>query len=246
MMTAVVVGVFTKLVGNSTVKPFFDGSVPCQSRDFVDNKIIQGALVTQLVAFFGSAGVLGCTDGGFPQYTGNTDMGVVHQYMPITEAIFDAFVTTLVNVVTNALKDDVPSLNSDLAGVGALLYSPGVYVICNQPDCNMANAANPSVYIDKLKVMPPLCATNPPPVTTTTTTTAAPTNPGDTTTTTTTTTTGTGTPAASGTGTPAASGTTLVGTTPSINNNPPPTSADAATAVFSAVVVLLGTLALIL
>jgi len=142
MLTAVVTGVFGDEVGSPIGLPFFDGSVPCNSRDFVHNMANQNELVNSLVAFFGSPGVLGCNQPGFPVYTGDTNMARVHQHMPITQAVFDLFVNSLVSVVVGALGKDVPSLNSDLAGVAALLNSPGVAAICNQPDCTKQGGIN--------------------------------------------------------------------------------------------------------
>jgi len=240
MMTAVVTGVFTALVGNSSTKVFFDGTVPCGSRDFVDNTIIQGVLVTELVAFFGSAGVLGCTDGGYPQYTGNPDMGQVHEYMPITEFIYDSFVNTLVEVVQGALTGDVPSLTADLTAVGSLLYSPGVYgLICNQADCTKNGAASSGIFIGKTCSAPATAGTS----TATsgaaggTSTTGAAGTTGAATGGTTGGTTGT---AAGTTGTTAAAtGTTTATTTGASNNNNNPPPASAATVAFSAIVALI-------
>jgi hypothetical protein len=80
-------------------------------------------------------GVLGCTQPGFPQYTGDTNMTRVHEHMPITQAVFDLFVTSLVSVVESALSKDVPNLSTDIGAVAALLNSSAIAGICNQPDC---------------------------------------------------------------------------------------------------------------
>jgi hypothetical protein len=138
MITAVVTGVFGKLIADAPTKALFDGTVPCKSRNFVTDRINQGGLVTTLVAFFGQPGVLGCTQSDFPQYRGNSDMEAVHREMPITKAMFDLFISSLVSVVTDALSVDVPTLSADLAPVAALLGSPAITVICNQPDCTGA------------------------------------------------------------------------------------------------------------
>jgi len=175
MLTAVVTGVFGDEIGSPLGRPFFDGSVPCGSRDFINNQANQNELVNSLVAFFGSPGVLGCNQPGFPVYTGDTNMGRVHAHMPITQAVFDLFINSLVSVVVGALGKDVPSLNSDLAGVAAVLNSPSVAVICNQPDCTKQNGVNGvSIY------QPKTCAS----ATTTSAATSAPlvTNPAATTT----------------------------------------------------------------
>lgn len=135
MITAVVTGVFGKLVADPMTKALFDGTVPCKSRDFIGDKINQGGLVTTLVAFFGQPGVLGCTQSDFPQFRGNSDMDAVHREMPINKAMFDLFINSLVTVVKGALSVDVPTLDADLVPVAALLGSPAITVICNQQDC---------------------------------------------------------------------------------------------------------------
>jgi len=230
MMTAVVTGVF----GDETADPvgvtFFNGKVPCQSRDFVDNALIRNALVTQLVAFFGSAGVLGCTQSNFPQYTGNTNMSEVHQYMPITQSVFDLFVNSLVSVVTSALQADVQSLSADLAAVGALLNSPGVYEICNQADCTKNPTNNPpngvAFFIDKA-ANPMLCPT-PPTKSTAATSTAG----------TTASTAGT-TGAGSTSSTAGSTGGSTTGATTGTTNTPTKASTASSTMVFSVLVALL-------
>jgi len=133
MMKAIVTGTFTAFTSDTGLIAYFNGTTPCGSRDFIGNRINQGVLVNQLVAFFGSAGVLGCTQSSFPQYTGNTDMGVLHAFMPIPKATFDFFVSTLIGQIQSAVGPAASA--DDISAVRALLASPGVSVICNQPDC---------------------------------------------------------------------------------------------------------------
>jgi hypothetical protein len=136
LVNGAVLAVFGDLTATGAdARPFFDGTVPCQSRNFVDNKLNRGGLAKRLVAFFGQQGVLGCSDADFPQYDGNPDMEDVHKEMPITKKLFDDFVTSLVNYAQKNLKGAVPSLDEDLAAISALFGTPGVAKICNQDGC---------------------------------------------------------------------------------------------------------------
>jgi hypothetical protein len=75
---------------------------PIGSRNFVDDQINQGSLVTGLVKFFGSK--LGCSDNSITPYAKPTDepnMKTVHQFMQIKKAEFDAFNQKLVDFLTN-------------------------------------------------------------------------------------------------------------------------------------------------
>jgi len=135
MLEAIVTNVFVKETATgSDSLPFFNGQTPCKSRDFVGDAIIRTALARSLVAFFGSSGVLGCTQSGFPQFNGNPNMEEVHQFMPITKAIFDGFNSNLVAAVKEELSD-LKTLDEDLKPVAALLGSPAITAICNQEGC---------------------------------------------------------------------------------------------------------------
>lgn len=72
-------------------------------------------------------------------------MKEVHQFMPITKTIFDDFVANLVATIMAEIGADVPSLTQDLAPVAALLSSPAITVMCNQPGC-----PNPAGYMAKV------------------------------------------------------------------------------------------------
>jgi hypothetical protein len=205
-----------------------------------------------------SGAVDGCVCVPPRQYTGNPDMGQVHEHMPISEAIYDAFVNTLVRerqccvlctltavlvwqvgVVTEALSKDVNTLSDDLTAVGSLLYSPGVYgLICNQADCTHNGNANTNIF------MPNTC---PAPAATTTAATS-----GSTASTTaaggsaTTTTAGgaTGSAGSAGStgsaGSAGSAGSTASAATPGSNNgNNPPPPAGAASIAISALVALI-------
>jgi len=162
LVTAIVTATFTSFTADHTLIAFFNGTLPCNSRDFINNGINQGVLVNQLVAFFGSAGVLGCTQPSFPQYTGQTDMGILHQNMPISKAIFDFFNQQLVN----AIKQQNVASDADIQGVQALLASPGITVICNQNDCNSPHGTWQKQCSDAVPVFPANNNNNnvPPPV----------------------------------------------------------------------------------
>jgi len=136
LVQGAVLAVFGDLTATgSKTRPFFDGTVPCQSRNFIDNKLNQAGLAKSLIAFFGQAGVLGCSDPAFPKYQGNSDMEDVHKEMPITKELFDVFVNSLVKYTTTNLKAAVPTFDADLAAVAALFGTPGVAKICNQAGC---------------------------------------------------------------------------------------------------------------
>jgi hypothetical protein len=136
LIQGAVLAVFGDLTAmTSKTRPFFDGTVPCQSRNFIDNKLNQASLAKRLIAFFGQPGVLGCSDPSFPAYDGNPDMEDVHKEMPITQDLFDIFLNSLVKYTTDNLKAAVPTFDADLAAVAALFASPGVAKICNQPGC---------------------------------------------------------------------------------------------------------------
>lgn len=75
MMNKIVGDVVTAEVSNPSIKPFFDGRLPAGSTNFTNpaNKAAFDNLALGLVSFFG--GALGCTEAGFPKYTGG-EMGV--------------------------------------------------------------------------------------------------------------------------------------------------------------------------
>jgi hypothetical protein len=131
LVTAVVDGVFAAALA-SPLKAFFDGTVPTGSTDFTATANA-GALATlklRLVAFFGQAGALGCTDPDFPNYDGDTDMARVHAAMPISNFVFNGFNGAVITVMANA-----GVAASDLTVARSLLESFRP-TICNQADCN--------------------------------------------------------------------------------------------------------------
>jgi len=120
LVTSVVGATVTAVVApTSPIKIFFDGTQPAGSLNFLDpaNGAALTALENGLVAFFGMAGVLGCTDEGYPTYTGGT-LASIHQPMMINDTQFDFFVTSLLNVLT---ADKVAA--GDVAAVNAVLQT---------------------------------------------------------------------------------------------------------------------------
>lgn len=136
LVQGAVLAVFGNLTAaTSPAKDFFNGKVPCESRDFVVNKLNQAGLAKSLIAYFGQPGVLGCSDPNFPKYRGATDMEELHKEMPITKALFDQFLNALADYAKKNLAAVVPDLNDDLNVIIALFNSDGVAKICNQDGC---------------------------------------------------------------------------------------------------------------
>lgn len=75
LMKTIVNEVVAQELASPVIKPFFDGRLPAGSTDFTatSNKAAFDKLAAGLVAFFG--GALGCSEAGFPKYTG-ADMEV--------------------------------------------------------------------------------------------------------------------------------------------------------------------------
>jgi len=134
LMTSIVTGTVNAVVATGTpTRPFFDGTVPAGSFNYVANGTGAGILVGKLVAFFGQGAVLGCTDANFPIYTGNPDMAAVHANMPISLAVFDFFNNALIGVCASA-----GVTSADQASILAVLQSTKI-AICNQADCTICD-----------------------------------------------------------------------------------------------------------
>jgi len=132
LMTNIIDGVFGALTTNgSNTLPFFNGQTPPGSINFVNNASNLNYLANLLIEFFG--GALGCNEEGFPTYTGNPNMTVVHAKMPITTAVFNQFVTDVISVLNSAQVSQ-----ADQTTVQNLLNSFKSQ-ICNQSDCNPAS-----------------------------------------------------------------------------------------------------------
>jgi len=102
LVTTIVGGTEGNLLANALTRPFFDGTRPKPSTNFTSNGPALTALTTSLVRFFGQFGVLGCTDGTIPFYTGEPSMFIVHNKMGITGPVFDAFNQALLQVTSGA------------------------------------------------------------------------------------------------------------------------------------------------
>jgi len=101
LVTTVVNSTFFKLVAaGAPTRAFFNGTTPPGSTNFLANTAALGTLASHLVAFFGAA--LGCSDQGFPAYTGETNMTIVHRNMPIGKTEFEFFNAKLVEVLREA------------------------------------------------------------------------------------------------------------------------------------------------
>jgi hypothetical protein len=139
LMTNVVIGTFTAVTQSGTeTLPFFNGMVPAGSFNYLTNQTGANILVGGLVAFFGAA--LGCTQVGFPTYTGGA-MDTVHAAMPITFSVFSFFNDQLIGVLAQA-GVTIPDQNT----ISSVLYSFNPS-ICNQPDCVMTTNAITSAAV---------------------------------------------------------------------------------------------------
>jgi hypothetical protein len=131
LLGAVVDGTVGKVTTNS-LKRFFDGSI-AGTINYLDpnNGAALTALRTNLINFFGQAGVLDCTDGSVGAYTGR-GMKEAHAKLPIALADFNQFNTDLLDVMKAA---GVAQADLD-ATLKVLLTTKGD--ICNQADCGPA------------------------------------------------------------------------------------------------------------
>jgi len=121
LLTLLVTATFQGLTA-STLLPYFNGTVP-GTHNFIVDATRRGNLVAGLVAFFG--GALGCSDNGFPTYTGG-DMNTTHRPFPVGPGEFDLFNTILLGVLrTNGVAP------GDVAAVSGVLESQRT-AVCNQ------------------------------------------------------------------------------------------------------------------
>jgi len=117
LVTSIVTKTVGKEVGDPLTKPFFDGTTPSGSTNFLDpkNKPALDGLVEGLVRFFGVA--LGCTDNSIPPYNGR-DLASIHANMHIPLEVQLRFNSLLLDVLreSNVTADDI-------TGVGSVLNS---------------------------------------------------------------------------------------------------------------------------
>jgi len=127
LMDAAMTQIIGDLAADTTVGPFFKAQEPCCQTDFT-NPTNFNALKAKLIAFFGPA--LGCNDMGFPAYTGNKDMAIVHKAMPIGIDEFNAFVASVKkSLITKGVSA------TDAAGVAAFIDTTFKPSVCNSVGC---------------------------------------------------------------------------------------------------------------
>jgi len=128
LVSTVVGGVFGIAVApGSPLLQFFDGTTPAGSTDFTTNTGAKDTLAASLVAFFGNA--LGCTDAGFPAYTG-PNMKDTHLAIPIGPFEFSVFNSAVISIMAGA-----GVIQADLNAVAVVLESLRAD-ICNTA-CNV-------------------------------------------------------------------------------------------------------------
>jgi plastocyanin len=108
-MTNVINQVFSALLANSATAGFFNGANP-GSINFTApaNQNALATLAGHLVQFFGAA--IGCTGAGFPSYTGNPNMNLVHTFQtPVDKAAYENFNQAVLNVLRQdgVVQDDL-------------------------------------------------------------------------------------------------------------------------------------------
>jgi len=109
-----VVATFGGLI-SSPLRPYFDGTVNGTTVNYITNTNAQAGLVASLVAFFGQAAVLRCTDSGFLPYTGQ-NMRDAHRSFKVGPGEFNTFNMILLSVLTTAgvSAADVAAISSVL------------------------------------------------------------------------------------------------------------------------------------
>jgi len=130
LMQTIVTAVVNAEVAYPGVRLFFDGSVPRGSINFLGNTSAFNRLAANLIAFFGAA--IGCTDPGFPRYTGNPDMKKVHMFMPIDFDTFENFNTIFIRALAQLGVDvgDQSKIRGVLDSFGSSIINPRI--ICNK------------------------------------------------------------------------------------------------------------------
>jgi len=131
------------VVVNSDTKPFFDGTVPPGSTNYLDPRNA-GALTNlneKLIEFFGAA--LGCSDGSIPPYSGGT-MKQVHAPLGISGTAFSQFNAELLRVLSNNGVS-----NEDVAAVGVILESLRPDITGQQPNAPFGDSFNGPNYVSK-------------------------------------------------------------------------------------------------
>jgi len=130
-MVTVVSAILVAEVSNPKIVPFFDGTKPPGSTNFLSNQAAFKALSNGLVAFFGAA--LGCNQAGFPKYTGPTDMRF-HQNMRIGKVEFDLFNDIFINTLATLGVSfaDQMTIRGVLNSFASAIINPTVQSICEK------------------------------------------------------------------------------------------------------------------
>jgi plastocyanin len=108
-MTAVIGQVFGALLGDKYTAPYFNGKNP-GSINFTNpqNANALATLASHLVQFFGAA--IGCNAPGFPSYSGNPNMMLVHTFQKsVDKAAYEHFNQQVINVLRQdgVVQDDL-------------------------------------------------------------------------------------------------------------------------------------------
>lgn len=74
-LMTIATAVVTKELVDPAIVGFFNGTLPPGSTNFLNSTSEFNRFAEGLVAFFG--GIVGCTETGFPEYTGSKDMKVI-------------------------------------------------------------------------------------------------------------------------------------------------------------------------
>lgn len=111
LMGTLISSVINEELGDPLLMPFFDGSSPPGSTNYLGSTMDFGRFAGGLIAFFGSA--FGCQESGFPSYTGPTDLKVpthitisqrfqaLHSKMPISKVTFNSFNDHFIKAITD-------------------------------------------------------------------------------------------------------------------------------------------------
>jgi len=131
------------VVVNPDTKPYFDGTIPPGSTNFLDarNGASLSNLNEKLIEFFG--GALGCSDGTIRPYSGGT-MKQVHAPLGVSNTAFSQFNSELLRVLSN--RGVSPE---DVATVGALLESLRPDITGQQPNAPFGDSFNGPNYVSK-------------------------------------------------------------------------------------------------
>eukprot|EP00027_Filamoeba_sp_ATCC50430_P001716 CAMPEP_0168556602 /NCGR_PEP_ID=MMETSP0413-20121227/8972_1 /TAXON_ID=136452 /ORGANISM="Filamoeba nolandi, Strain NC-AS-23-1" /LENGTH=188 /DNA_ID=CAMNT_0008587563 /DNA_START=35 /DNA_END=601 /DNA_ORIENTATION=+ len=99
-MTGLIQGTLNVIANDgSYLEPFFDGTTPEGSIDYVDNSTATDELVSGMVAYFAATAPFNCTDSNIPVYTNTKSLKEIHKNMPIDESAFNIFNAAMLGVL---------------------------------------------------------------------------------------------------------------------------------------------------